>query len=582
MTHKDVCKLSKTELVWELQKLQEVQRRLVEHLNDADPRRLLYELQIDHIELEMQNRELTESHNSAPIGYCTLDPNGYIREINLTGAALLETPREQLIGKSFRSIAASSDPLGFQAHWERCIEKNTRVTSDVTLFLRQSGRRTLRMVCEPVTNRHRVTTAYQMALLDVTEEKRLEDELRLLAELGAVLVTPTNYSQTIAATVSVLVPRFADLMKVDVVDDDGRMQRVLVKFADAEKQRLLAEQLKQYSPQGGWKTDQARVIESGVPMLLTEVPDVVRDRLAHDDTHTALLQAAGVQSMMVLPLMARGKAFGAVTFAAAESGRHYSASNFQFAQTIANRLAAAIDNARLFAERKKAIEARDAILAIVSHDLGNSLGAIQLKAHVTLSKKEDSVDAVFIQRRAGEMARLIQDLLDVSSIEAGRLRLEKRVQAVGPLLKQVLEDLQEQAEQKSIRLGIELPTDNLNVDCDPDRIRQVLTNLIQNAIKFTKPGGSIQVRVEPLAGEVCFSVTDTGSGIPKVDLPHIFERFTRATKSARQGAGLGLSIAKGIVEAHSGRIWAESQEGVGSTFSFTLPLARGAENPIPA
>jgi len=308
-------------------------------------------------------------------------------------------------------------------------------------------------------------------------------------------------------------------------------------------------------------------------MLLTDIPDAIRDSLAHDETHIALLRASDVRSMMVLPLRIRGGTFGAVTFAAAESGRHYSPSDLQFAQTIASRLAAVIDNVRLFTERRRAIEARDAILAIVSHDLGNALGAIQLKAHVMLKKNVDSSDAVFIQRRAGEMTRLIQDLLDVSSIDARRLRLEKSVQAPGPLLKLVLEDLREQAEQKSIRLGSELPADNLNIDCDPVRIQQVLTNLIRNAIKFTKPGGSIHIRVEPLAGEACFSVTDTGTGIPKTDLPHIFDRFTRASKSARQGTGLGLSIAKGIVEAHSGRIWVESQEGVGSTFTFTLPLA---------
>ena len=317
-------------------------------------------------------------------------------------------------------------------------------------------------------------------------------------------------------------------------------------------------------------------------MLLSEISDVIRDRMAQDETHTGLLRASGVRSMMVLPLKIRGRAFGAITFASAESGRRYSSSSLRFAQIIANRVAMTIDNTRLFAERKGAIETRDAILAIVSHDLGNSLSAIQLKAQVMLQKNVNSADAVFIQRRAGEMARLIRDLLDVSSIEAGRLRIEKNVQAVGPLLKLVLEDLQQQAEQKSIRLGSELPTDNLDVDCDIVRIQQVLTNLIRNAIKFTQPGGSIQVQVERLAGEACFSVTDTGCGIPKSDLSHVFDRFTRASKSARQGTGLGLSIVRGIVEAHNGRIWVESREGVGSTFSFTLPLPGSeAESPIP-
>jgi CheY-like chemotaxis protein/two-component sensor histidine kinase len=286
--------------------------------------------------------------------------------------------------------------------------------------------------------------------------------------------------------------------------------------------------------------------------------------------------------MMVFPLKATGNTFGALTFAAAESGRHYSSSNFLFAQTIANRFAAAIDHARLFAERNRAIEARDAILAIISHDLGNSLSAVQLKVHLMLNKKESSAYGVFIQRRVGEMTRLIKDMLDVSSLEAGRLRLEKSVQTLSPLLELVLDDLQEQAEQNSIRFVHQLPIEKLDVDCDSVRIQQVLTNLIRNAIKFTKPGGSIQIRVKPIAGRACVSVTDTGVGIPKTDLPHIFDRFTRVSRTARQGTGLGLSIAKGIVEAHGGRIWAVSQEGVGSTFFFTLPLAQSeAKSRIP-
>jgi PAS domain S-box-containing protein len=555
-------------------------------MEDTDPKQLLDELEIHQIEprqrLEESQSRYVDLYDFAPVGYCTIDLDGYILEINLTGAALLKTPREHLIGKSFQSAAAPLDPLGFDAHLNRCDREKARVTGDLTLSSR-NDRRTVRMICEPVTNRDRVTTAYRMALIDITEEKRFEDELRLLADLGAVLVAPLNDSETIEAAANVLVPAFADLMKVDMIADDGRMKRVLAKFADAQKERPLAEQLELYSLQPGWKAVQSQVIDSGQPMLLTETPDAIRDRMAYEETHTGLLRAAGLGSMMVLPLKTQNITFGALTFAAAESGRHYSSSNFLFAQTIANRFAAAIDHARLFAERKRAIAARDAILAMISHDLGNSLSAIQLKVHLMLNNKESSAYGVFIQRRVGEMARLIKDMLDVSSIDAGRLRLEKSVQTLSPLLKLVLDDLQEQAEQKSIRLGHELPIDKLDVDCDPGRIQQVLTNLIRNAIKFTKPAGSIQVRVKPLGGRACFSVTDTGVGIPNADLPHIFDRFTRVSRNARQGTGLGLSIAKGIIEAHGGRMWVESQEGVGTTFFFTLPLARSeAKRRIPA
>src|SRR5262245_52735447 len=201
-------------------------------------------------------------------------------------------------------------------------------------------------------------------------------------------------------------------------------------------------------------------------------------------------------------------------------------------------------------------------------------------------ENESRTDGAFILRRAGEMARLIQDLLDIASIEAGRLRLEKSRQVVGPLVKEAVEASANQATQKSLQLESEFPpADGSDIDCDPGRIQQVLSNLIGNAIKFTAKGGSIHVRVERRTDEVCFSVADSGIGISTADLPHLFDRFTMASKSAGHGhgTGLGLSIAKGIVEAHEGRIWAESRAGVGSTVYFTLPLGRGeSEAPSPS
>ena len=188
--------------------------------------------------------------------------------------------------------------------------------------------------------------------------------------------------------------------------------------------------------------------------------------------------------------------------------------------------------------------------------------------------EQTRAEGAFIQRRVDDMIRLIQDLLDISSIEAGQLRLAKSRQTVIPIVKKVLETFESQAKQKTVTLDSELPPeDNLEIDADPDRIRQVLTNLIGNALKFTETGGYVNVRVFSNHGEVYFSIADSGPGIPPEDLTHVFDRFWRADRSSRLGTGLGLSIAKGVVETHGGRIWVESQLGVGSTFYFTLPLA---------
>jgi CheY-like chemotaxis protein len=200
--------------------------------------------------------------------------------------------------------------------------------------------------------------------------------------------------------------------------------------------------------------------------------------------------------------------------------------------------------------------------------------SIMLKVAEETDRRVGSRKAITsIYRSAHTIGRLIRDLLDVSRLEAGKLAIEKSRQQVTTLLKDALEAERLQSEQKSLRLEIDVSAvDKLEIDCDRDRVQQVFANLIGNAIKFTEPRGKVAVRAKPHASEVRISVTDSGPGISSVDLPHVFDRFWQAQKTARMGTGLGLSIAKGIVEAHRGRIWVESQIGVGSTFFFTLPL----------
>ena len=178
------------------------------------------------------------------------------------------------------------------------------------------------------------------------------------------------------------------------------------------------------------------------------------------------------------------------------------------------------------------------------------------------------------------MKHLIEDLLDIARIEAGRLTIEEQRCAVGALLAEALDLMQPLAQQKRLRIERRVPGREVYVRCDRPRIIRVLSNLIGNSIKFTSEGGAITIRAELADREVRFSVTDTGSGIAADEVPHIFERFWQARKTARLGAGLGLAIAKGIVEAHGGQIWAQSEAGKGSTFFFTLPLG-DPEDPVP-
>jgi signal transduction histidine kinase len=234
-----------------------------------------------------------------------------------------------------------------------------------------------------------------------------------------------------------------------------------------------------------------------------------------------------------------------------------------------------VENARLFTAAEQATRARDQMLGVVAHDLRNPLGTILMASELLDDAVAGNAAArrqVAMLRRAGErMNRLIQDLLDIKRIESGRLAVEPRPVPARALLAEAADMLRPLAASNAIALELEGPAELPLVVADPHRVQQVLSNLVGNAIKFTPRGGRVTLGGEPAAREVRLAVADTGPGIPAEQLPHIFGQFWQASRSDRRGIGLGLSIAKGIVEAHAGRIWVESRVGEGSTFYFTLP-----------
>jgi signal transduction histidine kinase len=348
-----------------------------------------------------------------------------------------------------------------------------------------------------------------------------------------------------------------------------------VAFADETKQQQLEERILRAVPQREGSTPQARVLESGEPLLWTNVRVPAPDWVSGAD-HAELLQVTETKSLMVVPLITRGKTLGALTLAAAESDRQFSDRDLALAEEVAYRMTMAIDNARLLKQAQQATRARDNLLSIVSHDLKNPLAVIRMAVDMLPPEQTNHGPTLnpqsAIRRAAARMQRLIEDLLDTACIDAERLSIEPAPVAVLPLVSEMLETLEPAAAGKSVLLVSELPADLPAVYADRTRIQQVLSNLLGNAIKFTPEGGSVTVRVTPEQDAATFSVVDTGPGILESHLPHLFDRFWRAPRTARLGTGLGLFIAKGIVEAHGGRIWVETKLGAGSTFCFTLPI----------
>ncbi len=226
---------------------------------------------------------------------------------------------------------------------------------------------------------------------------------------------------------------------------------------------------------------------------------------------------------------------------------------------------------------RQAVRARDEVLAVVSHDLRNPVGTIYSAASLLLDlelpPEKEREHLATVKRSAARMNRLIRDLLDVARLEAGVLSVAPAVFQVRDLVREALESHRVQAEADSVRLRKRIPEEVGEAWGDRDRLLQVLSNLLENALRFAPPGGWVEVaaRTDEVTGGLRVSVSDSGPGISQEDQERLFDRFWQVSRKDKQGAGLGLSIAKGIVEAHGGRIWVESREGEGSTFRFTVP-----------
>jgi signal transduction histidine kinase len=253
-------------------------------------------------------------------------------------------------------------------------------------------------------------------------------------------------------------------------------------------------------------------------------------------------------------------------------------------------VATAIERVRLHdaeraarADAERALRLRDEVLAVVAHDLRNPLGRISMAASLLAEESlgpDRRVEILGVLRRSAEgMSRLVGDLLDVASIEAGRLAIERRPMDVGALVVDVHEMFRPTAARRGVRLERAVADALPLVAADRGRLLQVLGNLLDNALRLTPGEGLVVVSAEHAPDAVRLSVSDTGPGIAPEEAPHLFDRFWQGRPGRRGGAGLGLAIARGIVEAHRGRIWVESTPGEGSTFHILLPAVGAGSRP---
>ncbi|HEX7840181.1 MAG TPA: ATP-binding protein [Kofleriaceae bacterium] len=415
-----------------------------------------------------------------------------------------------------------------------------------------------------------------VALRDITDRKALELEQKVLAEAGAALASSLNYEETLKSITRLIVAHVAECCIVDLLEDGTRVQRLTVMHADPAK-AAICEQLAALSLDSR-RSIARSALETQKPQLYSDLNPELVESLANDQEHLRLLRLLAPRSAIVVPMVATGGVLGALVLVSSRSGR-YGARDIGLATELARRAALAIEHARLYETAQRATQARDDVLGIVAHDVRSPLSSISLAAGTLERQLAESGETRgqkwvrTISRSVERANRLIQDLLDVTRIEAGALSIACRAVAADRLLRNALASLEVLASVASIELRLDLDAVLPEIWADDDRLLQVFENLIGNAIKFTPAGGRVTIGARPQTGEVLFAIADTGTGIPAESLPRVFDRFWQARRAERDGAGLGLPICKGLVEAHGGRIWVESAPGLGSTVFFTVPTA---------
>jgi signal transduction histidine kinase len=407
------------------------------------------------------------------------------------------------------------------------------------------------------------------AAIDMALQRHTSDKLRweqqqlqrFLADASARMAASLDFRAVARGAAELLVPRYADWCAIHLKDTNDTIPAFSFTRPDGDTDVI---------------TRTPRLIESvqlnARPEMLTQVNDAAELREALGSQHIDVLRELGARSLVCVPLVARGQVLGALALVAGRSRARYGGSDLAFAEDFGHRLAMALDNALLYRKAERAIGMRDDVLAIVSHDLRTPLGNIVLQAEAIASNPAMRKAASVITHAAHRMNRLIGDLLDASAINAGQLALDCRVHGAGEITREALEMFRSQAEARNITI-FEQIDDDARLSCDRDRVVQVLSNLIGNAVKFTPRGGEVTVSVNREPSRVRFEVADNGPGISDEQLPHLFDRFWRA-HAHRTGAGLGLFIARGIVAAHGSTLEVDTQLGAGARFFFGLPEAR--------
>jgi PAS domain S-box-containing protein len=498
--------------------------------------------------------------------FIVLDRDWRFLFVNNKAAEVAGMTREEMLGKVCWEVFPGSVGSHFHVELQRAMEQQTTVRFE-GYHSRLNGWLENRV--------YPFQQGLAMLSADVTARKRSEDALRFLAEAGTLFAGSFEYSETFESLVSLAVPRMSDWCSVDLVEEDGSIRRLAVARTEPALERLDA-------PLGSVA---AWVADTGQHLWFSSPEDT-----AGSDTALSGLMVPEVRSLISLPLRPRSRTIGVLTFASMQPGRHYNLDDLELVQGLAHSAALALENSRLFQRVVEEDRRKDEFLAMMAHELRNPLAPIVNMVEM-LRLRGDDPDArhratEMVSRQARHMARLLDDLLDVSRITYGKIGLRKERVELCDVVRRALDGVRPLLEAREHRAMLSLPPESLWLEADPARLEQVLANLLNNAAKFTPPGGRIAVEVVVQEREAVVRVRDNGPGIPPELQSRIFDPFVQEDRSLDRpygGLGIGLTLVRTLVSLHGGSVEAHSEgPGLGSEFVIRLPLLPQETLPCPA
>jgi PAS domain S-box-containing protein len=428
---------------------------------------------------------------------------------------------------------------------------------------------------------------------DIAERRRHDERLRLLAEASTVLSSSLDYETTLSNVAQLTVPALASSCVIDVVGEDGRLERVATVFDSGELGRLVGEVRRRYPLMSETHHPALQVLETGESIFVPSISAADLTQALSDPDSLALARLFPPTSCVFVALRARGRTLGVMSLTTVGTRRRFDEQDLALAEDIAHRVAMAVDNARLHeAERRARSEAEAAnqaksdFLAIMSHELRTPLTAVVgytelLSDEVVGPVNETQRDHLSRVRASSEhLLMLIEDILSYARIEAGRELVRIEDFGLAALLEQASVIIRPLAEKKSLEFTLSGGHARAVMRSDPQKVRQIIINLLANAVKFTA-NGSVRLGARVYDDRVAFEVADTGPGIAREHLDRVFDAFWQVDQRMTRksgGTGLGLSVARQLARLLGGDVSVRSTIGEGSIFTVDLPL--NAPDPV--